>query len=106
MRAVTRPINTALFDNFQEIELLVTDNGGEPINYPSRSIDFLNISSEVVKDLLNVYDLIYIQTIPELLKKTDLQHFLGSCYNSYRCHSFAAVNQFFLREILNRKVNL
>ncbi|RIA95587.1 hypothetical protein C1645_757313 [Glomus cerebriforme] len=57
MRSVARTRNAVLYNSHQNIELLSTDNGGLPMNYPTRAIDIVNIPDVEVVGLLQSYDL-------------------------------------------------
>ena len=57
MQAIARTKNLTLYNNNQPINLLITDQGGIPMNYPSDTIDLLHLPASNVKDLLKAYGL-------------------------------------------------
>src|SRR5581483_10853357 len=48
MRSVARTRNAVLYNGHQNIELLLTDQGGMPMNYPERAIDIMNIPDDEI----------------------------------------------------------
>ncbi|RIA99247.1 hypothetical protein C1645_870121 [Glomus cerebriforme] len=71
MHSVTRTRNAILYNNHQDIELLLTDQGEVPMNYPVRAINIANIPNDEVIGLWTRY--VHMEMI--ILKEGDLQNF-------------------------------
>jgi hypothetical protein len=57
LRSVKRTRNAVLYNNHQDIEILLTNNGREPMNYPARALNIANIPNDEVISLLQAYEL-------------------------------------------------
>ncbi|CAI2166621.1 18900_t:CDS:10 [Funneliformis geosporum] len=85
MRSIARTRNAVLYNNHKDIELLLIDQGGVPMNYPTRAIDIANIPINEINDILQVHGLVSDENESDDSRRRRLAEFLGEATNDDAC---------------------